>query len=225
MRTSALRRHVLKVSMAALMLATFGSAVAGEPAPDKKGNTVYPTALLPFLLHEAHESNDFSRLAVQFLLLNRAYTDAVAVGMNNTVTCTEDLAFYDPKTTDRTKLESTFLGTAQLDGLLAVCKIWPHGPIDSDFHAPLHSAVPALLLSGGDDPVTPPAYAERARRGLTHSLQVVLKDFGHGQLAAPCVDRVMEQFINRASVAGLDVTCTSKDKPMSFFTSLNGPSP
>ena len=48
MRTSALRRHVLKVSMAALMLATLGSAVAGEPAADKKGNPVYPTALLPF---------------------------------------------------------------------------------------------------------------------------------------------------------------------------------
>jgi pimeloyl-ACP methyl ester carboxylesterase len=184
-----------------------------------------PTALLPLLLHEAHESNDFSRLAAQFLLLSREYTDAVAAGMNNTVACTEDLAFYDPRTTDRSKLENTFLGTAQLDGLLAVCKIWPRGPIDPDFHASLHSAVPALLLSGSDDPVTPPAYAEQARRGLTNSLHVVLKDFGHGQLAAPCVDRVMEQFINRASVAGLDVSCTRNDKPTPFFTSLNGPPP
>ena len=166
-----------------------------------------------------------SRLAAQFLLLTRAYTDAVAVGMNNTVACTEDLAFYDPKSTDRSKLENTFLGTAQLDGLLAICKIWPRGPIDPDFHAPLHSDVPALLLSGSDDPVTPPVYAEQARRGLTNSLHVVLKDFGHGQLAAPCMDRVMEQFINRASVSGLDISCTRNDKPMPFFTSLNGPPP
>jgi pimeloyl-ACP methyl ester carboxylesterase len=184
-----------------------------------------PTALLPLLLHETHESNDFSSLAVQFLLLTRAYTDVVAVGMNNTVACTEDLAFYDPKTTDRSKLENTFLGTAQLDGLLTVCGIWPRGPIDSDFHAPLHSDVPALLLSGSDDPVTPPAYAEQARHGLTNSLHIVLQDFGHGQLAAACMDRVMEQFVNRASVAGLDVSCTRNDKPMPFFTSLNGPPP
>lgn len=184
-----------------------------------------PTALLPLLLHATHESKDFSRLAVQFLLLTREYTDVVAVGMNNTVACTEDLAFYDPTTTDRSQLENTFLGTAQLDGLLAVCKIWPRGPIDPDFHAPLHSDVPALLLSGSDDPVTPPAYADQARHGLTNSLHIVLQDFGHGQLAAPCMDRVMEQFVNRAAVAGLDVSCTRNDKPTPFFTSLNGPPP
>lgn len=183
------------------------------------------TALLPLLLHETSASQDFSRMATQFLLLTRTYTDVVAAGMNNTVTCSEDIPFYNPKSVDRSKLESTFLGVAQLDGLLTVCSIWPHGPIDPDFHAPLHSAVPALLLSGSDDPVTPPAYAEVARRGLSNSLHVVLKDFGHGQLAAPCVDRVMEQFIARASVKELDVSCTSNDKPMPFFISLNGPPP
>jgi pimeloyl-ACP methyl ester carboxylesterase len=184
-----------------------------------------PTALLPLLLHEASASKDVSRLAAQFLLLSRSYTDVVAAGMNNTVACTEDIPFYDPRSLDRAQLESTFIGAAQLDGLLTVCSIWPRGPIDTDFHAPLHSAVPALLLSGSDDPVTPPAYAEQARRGLTNSLHVVLKDFGHGQLAAPCVDRVMEQFMNRASVAGLDVSCTLNDRPTPFFISLNGPAP
>jgi pimeloyl-ACP methyl ester carboxylesterase len=184
-----------------------------------------PTALLPLLLHETIQSKDFSRLAAQFLLLSRAYTDVVAVGMNNTVTCTEDLAFYDPKSTDRARLENTFLGTVQLDGLLTVCKIWPRGPIDPDFHAPLHSNVPVLLLSGSDDPVTPPAYAEQAQRGLTNSRHIVLQDFGHGQLAAPCMDRVMEQFIERAAVSGLDAACTRNDKPMPFFITLNGPPP
>jgi pimeloyl-ACP methyl ester carboxylesterase len=184
-----------------------------------------PTALLPLLLHEARQSKDYSRLAAQFLLLSRSYSDVVAAGMNNTVACTEDLAFYTPKEDERARLENTFLGTAQLDALLAICKIWPHGPIDPDFHAPLHSDVPVLLLSGSDDPVTPPAYAAQARRGLTHSLSVVLKDFGHGQIAAPCVDRVMAEFINRASVDGLDTGCTVNDRPMPFFTSLNGPPP
>jgi pimeloyl-ACP methyl ester carboxylesterase len=184
-----------------------------------------PTALLPLLLHETSSSKDFSRMAAQFLLLTRSYSDVVAVGMNNTVACTEDIPFYDPARVDRSELEKTFLGAAQLDGLLAVCRIWPHGPIDPDFHAPLHSTVPALLLSGGDDPITPPAYAEEAQRGFPNSLHIVLKDFGHGQLAAPCMDRVMEQFINRASVAGLDVSCTRNDKPMPFFVSLNGPPP
>jgi pimeloyl-ACP methyl ester carboxylesterase len=184
-----------------------------------------PTALLPLLLHEAGQSKDFSRLAMQFLLLNKSYTDIVAVGMNNTVTCTEDIAFYDPNTVDRAKLESTFLGTAQLDALLTVCRIWPRGSIDSDFHEALYSATPALLLSGSDDPVTPPAYAAQAHRGLSNSLHLVLQDSTHGQLAAPCMDRVMQEFISRASVVGLDVSCTRDDKPIPFFVTLNGPPP
>ncbi|HVW69281.1 MAG TPA: alpha/beta hydrolase [Steroidobacteraceae bacterium] len=184
-----------------------------------------PTTLLPLLLHEADESKDFSAIAAQFLLLTRSYADVVAAGMNNTVACTEDIPFYDPKTVDRAKLANTFLGTEQIDGLLAVCRIWPRGPMDPDFHAPLHSTVPALLLSGSADPITPPQYAEEARQGLTNSLHVVLRDFGHGQLAAPCVDRVMAQFIDRASVAGLDVSCTRNARPMPFFISINGPPP
>jgi hypothetical protein len=35
----------------------------------------------------------------------------------------------------------------------------------------------------------------------------------------------MEQFINRAAVTGLDTSCTSNDKPIPFFISLNGPPP
>ena len=184
-----------------------------------------PTALLPLLLHEANQSGNFSRLAAAFLLLNKAYTDVVAAGMNNTVTCTEDIAFYDPNTVDRAALASTFLGTTQLDALLTVCKIWPRGPIDPDFHAPLRSNTPTLLLSGSDDPVTPPAYAELAHRGLSNSLHLVLQHFTHGQLAAPCMDRVMQDFISRASVVGLDVSCTRNDKPLPFFVTLNGPPP
>jgi pimeloyl-ACP methyl ester carboxylesterase len=184
-----------------------------------------PTALLPLLLHETSSSKDFSHIATQYLLLSRSYTDVIAVGMNNTVACTEDIPFYDPKRVERSVLEQTFLGATQLDALLTICKIWPHGPIDPDFHAPLHSDVPALLLSGSDDPVTPPEYGDEARRGLSNSLHVVLKDFGHGQLAAPCVDRVMEHFVDRASIAGLDVSCTRNDKPTPFFISINGPAP
>lgn len=184
-----------------------------------------PTTLLPLLLHEADESKDLSHLAAQFLLLTRSYTDIVAAGMNNTVACTEDIPFYEAAKVDRVRLGSTFLGTRQIDALLAVCRVWPRGPMDPDFHSPLHSAVPTLLLSGSDDPVTPPEYAETARRGLTNSLHVVLQDFGHGQLGAPCVNRVVAQFIDRASVAGLDVSCTRDAKPLPFFITLNGPAP
>ena len=86
--------------------------------------------------------------------------------------------------------------------------------------------VPALLLSGSDDPVTPPRYAARGGALASRTaLTLVLAGFGHGQLTAPCMDRVLAQFVARASVAGLDASCTRRAVPLPFFTSVNGPPP
>jgi len=187
--------------------------------------TAEQAALLPLMLHSASESVNFTPLASQFLLVNRSYGDVLAYGMHNSVVCSEDVPFWDLPKVSRTELEETYLGTAQLDGLRSICSAWPHGPIDPDFHAPLHTDIPVLLLSGSDDPVTPPGDAEEARRTFTHSVHVVLKGFGHGQLAAPCVDRVMANFMSRGAIEGLDVSCVQNDRPMPFFVTLGGPSP
>ena len=182
-------------------------------------------ALLPLDLHEASASSNFAPLAGQFLLIDRVYGDAIAEGMNDTVVCSEDVPFYHVSSEERAALAKTFLGTSQLDGLEAICGVWPRGPMDPDFHQPLHSAVPALLLSGGNDPITPPRYAAEAARGFTHSLSLVVPEFGHGQLTDPCMAGVMAQFVRRASVSGLDTACTHHLSPMPFFLTRNGPTP
>ena len=181
-------------------------------------------ALLPLDLHEAAAGN-FAPLAGQFLLIDRLYADAIAEGMNDTVVCSEDVPFYHVSAEQRAELARTFLGTSQLDGLEAICRIWPRGPVDTDFHEPLHSDVPALLLSGSDDPITPPRYAAQASRGFTRHLNLVIRGFGHGQLTDPCMAQLMAQFVRRASVSGLDTACTRHLVPMPFFLTRNGPAP
>ncbi len=182
-------------------------------------------ALLPLLLDAAAAHHDYAPLAAQFLLAERAYGETVATGMHNSVVCAEDVPFWDARTIDRARLAGTFLGTTQIDGLASMCRIWPRGPVDADFHAPLHSDVPALLLSGSDDPATPPALAREAAQAFTHAVSIVLAGFGHGQLTAPCMDRVLAQFLARASADGLDLSCTQRARPLPFFTTLNGPPP
>ncbi len=169
-------------------------------------------ALLPLDLHEAVASNNFAPLAGQFLLIDRVYGDAIAEGMNDTVVCSEDVPFYHVGPEERAALAKTFLGTSQLDGLEAICGVWPRGPMDADFHQPLHSEVPALLLSGGNDPITPPRYAAAAARGFSHSLSLVVPEFGHGQLTDPCMAAVMAQFVQprhglRASIRPARAIC------------------
>jgi pimeloyl-ACP methyl ester carboxylesterase len=182
-------------------------------------------ALLPLLLEEAQAHGNFAPLAAQFLIVDKSYADAIADGMQNTVVCTEDVPFFARERIDRARLAQTFLGTFQLDGLESVCALWPRGPMDADFHAPLHSDTPVLILSGEDDPVTPPADARAVARGLTHHLIVELEGTGHGQLTEPCIDRLMAQFLERAATSGLDVACARRARPFPFFTSFAGPPP
>jgi pimeloyl-ACP methyl ester carboxylesterase len=181
-------------------------------------------ALLPLLLHAAAQQ-DYAPLAAQYLMVERSYAQTIATGMHNSVVCAEDVPLFASRPIDRQRLAATYLGSRQLDGLEAVCRLWPRGPVDEDLHAPLRSEVPALLLSGSADPATPPAYAHAAARGFTRHLDVVLEGFGHGQLTAPCVDRIMAQFLAQASVEALDVSCVRAARPLAFFTSLNGPPP
>lgn len=182
-------------------------------------------ALLPLLLHEGAVRHNLAPLAAQADMLTTHYADAVSYGMHNAVVCTEDAPLLRPATIDRGALARTYLGTLQLDGLIEICKIWPRGFIDDDFHAPLESAVPTLLLSGTADPVTPPSYAERVRSGLKQSLHVALEGQGHGQLGTGCVPRLLADFLERGATRDLDVGCTRAITPAPFFVSFSGPPP
>ena len=131
----------------------------------------------------------------------------------------------DDKKVDRARLAATYLGTEQLDALRAICATWPRGTLDADLRAPLRSEVPVLLLSGSDDPVTPPTNAETARRGLVHSRHLVLAGQGHGQVGASCMDRVFADFVRSPDPTRLDARCLQRVRPVPFFTSLAGPPP
>lgn len=182
-------------------------------------------ALLPLALSEAHMDRNFVPLAGSYLLLTDMLAGQMAYGMHHSVVCTEDAPWFDAAGVDRAALAATYIGTLQLDGLAALCRDWPRGVIDADLHAPLASDVPALLLSGSADPVTPARDGARAAAGLRHALHIVVEGMGHGQIGAPCVDRLVAEFLRAGTTAKLDRSCVLRVRPMPFFTSPAGPAP
>ena len=126
---------------------------------------------------------------------------------------------------DRAALGATHMGAEQVEQLIEACREWPRGLVDADLHAPFNSKAAALLLSGADDPVTPPKYATLAQKAFADSKHVIVAGHGHGQLGAPCVDRIIASFVAAGTAKDLDTTCTEKLKPMPFFTTLAGPHP
>ncbi len=181
-------------------------------------------ALLPALIHRG-AAGDLRPLAAQSLLVGRALGEQLASGMQNTVVCSEDEPFFALSAQARARLEDTFLGLEQLDALTEICRIWPRGPVDADLRAPLESDVPTLLLSGEADPVTPPAAAESAARGLARHRLLVLAGEGHGQAGTGCVPRIMAEFLAKPDPGALDVACLAGHRPAPFFLGPTGPAP
>jgi pimeloyl-ACP methyl ester carboxylesterase len=185
------------------------------------------SALLPLVLDEAQAHTNFTPLASLLLQVTHSLDNLIAVGMHNSVVCAEDVPAYGIGPQDRAKLAQTYMGTAPLEAYEAICTLWPRGPVDADFHQPLSSDRPVLLLSGSNDPVTPPAYAAQAAGGLTNSLQVVVNGMSHGQITAPCAARLLTRFVETASTRGLDeeLACLHETVPIAFATSFTGPPP
>ena len=181
-------------------------------------------SLLPALIHQASNSK-LRPLASQSIMNARQVGDQLASGMQYSVICSEDEAFFAAAKVDRAALAKTYQGTDQIDSLHEICKLWPRGPVDADLHAPLHSDVPTLLLSGEADPVTPPADAERAAMGLAHHRHLILQGEGHGQLASGCVPRLMADFLDNPAPEQLDASCLERHTPEPFFLSMTGPAP
>jgi pimeloyl-ACP methyl ester carboxylesterase len=181
-------------------------------------------SLLPALIHRATEGA-LAPLAAQTVMTARQVSDQLASGMQNSVICSEDVPFFTATDIDRAAISRTYQGTDQLDTLLEICKLWPRGPVDADLHSPLQSDIPTLLLSGEADPVTPPADAERAARGLARHRHLILSGEGHGQVATGCVPKLMAEFLDAAAPARLDATCLERHSPAPFFVSMTGPAP
>jgi pimeloyl-ACP methyl ester carboxylesterase len=181
-------------------------------------------SLLPLLVHEAATLGNYGPLAAQAEMFGEELESMIAMGMHHSVVCAEDAPRF-AGAVDRRALEATAIGPQMVDGMEAICAVWPRGPVDADFAQPLDSAVPALLLSGEFDPATPAAYGEMATTGFRNGRHVVVPGQGHGVMRLPCVQRLLRQFIDAGSAAGLDDACVAKIQPAPFFLSFSGSAP
>ena len=181
-------------------------------------------ALLPLFIHEAGLGN-YRPLASQFMLTAISMTDMLAIGMHNAVMCTEDVPFLDPTAIDEEAIAASYMGSFQLETLEAMCSVWPSGPIDEQFKAPLDSDIPFLLLSGDADPITPPRYAELAAVDLGNATHLVGRHQGHGQITVGCTGRIVADFVASADPQGLDTECMERSFVTPFFLDFSGPAP
>lgn len=167
---------------------------------------------LPHMLMGA-VNGDFSYLLAFAEGLNSG--GEIYLGMMLSVMCQEDI----PKTVTDNNEERTLSYLTNIDFKLRrkMCTKWPVSQIpEIPNYAP--NTVPALLLSGEFDPITPPSLAVEASKILVKSRRVTVPNSGHIVSGIPCVSDMIIEFIKTLDHAALDVSCLETVKPTPFVT-------
>lgn len=175
------------------------------------------SALLPLQLNEAANGR-YDALMALSQMLNTQLSDSIAMGMQLSVICAEDGGELKPNPAD----EGSLLGNNFANILSAQCAIWPRGTRPANFRAPLKTAVPALLLSGEFDPVTPPRYGDEVAKSLPNGRHLVLRGQGHNVIGVGCTPRLMARFIDAADAKPLDAACLQRLPYTPPFTGFYG---
>lgn len=175
------------------------------------------TSLLPVVIDEAARGQ-YGPLMALSELAEESIGGQMARGMQLSVVCAEDADRYRPDPADA----DTVLGADLSRMFFSACAVWPKGRRPADFNRPLESKVPALLMSGELDPVTPPEYGERVLKGLPNARHVVLRGQAHNVFHVGCMPKLLSQFIESADAKALDAECLKSVDFVPPFTSFNG---
>jgi len=177
-------------------------------------------ALLPLSI-DAAAHGDVGPLLGQAKILSGDLAELMGSGMQYSVICSEDADLLTPRPQDA----NTILGTHMIDALKAVCSVWPKGTRPADFHQPLKTDKPMLLLAGQYDPVTPPRYADEVAKGLPNARVLVLKGQGHSVMSAGCTPDLVKHFVEKLDPKTLDASCLDRLQPTPIFIDFNGATP
>lgn len=210
-------------------------ALTGVPAPLRltrdvllgmvRGPLYVPAlaAALPAAIDAAAHGR-YEALAGIAALLSSHKGTQLAMGMHFSVVCAEDAPLL-ARAQDRPGAD---FGADFARLYARVCADWPRGDVPAAFYKIPRSASPALLLSGGLDPATPPRHGARVAAALGPAAQhVVVPNAGHGVLGIGCMRDVVFRFIDAdrdRDATAVDADCVKKiPRPPAFQPITSAP--
>jgi len=199
----------LNVQPARLALTDF---LTGERYPSKlNGNAfiglifslLYETEVIPLLpqiiTETYHGEYDKVKIVRSSLLLQGELNSQ---GMMLSVQCHDEAPFgskeaYLKALEEHPEIAGMF-GGANLGGMLYdLCAEWDAGEAGPVENQPVVSDLPALVLAGELDPITPPAWGEKAAGALPNSFFYLFPGVGHGaSTSGDCPVEILAQFLD-----------------------------
>jgi len=175
-------------------------------------------SLLPWVVHSARRG-DFSPFAALSLETAAWSTETMSLGLTLSVLCSEDVRRIRDGEAERA-VRGTFLGDFEIATWRRMCEAWPRGPRPVADDRPVR--VPALILSGDLDPVTPPRWGEAMKKHFPDALHVVVPGAAHNTSMSGCVPDLIARFLDRGKI---DASCVRKIRRPPFVIDPSGTAP
>lgn len=167
-------------------------------------------------------------LSLVFAEMSGAPAHPLATGANLAVECRDELPFNDQAAALHAH-RSLGLPDALLAEEIALlrhrwvqCALFPTGAAALTQTLPVSSRVPALILQGGLDAITPPSWSALAQRSLPHAVRLEFPGAGHevirqgGRQAASCPARLARDFLADPARPP-DAACIDDTRPAWMF--------
>jgi pimeloyl-ACP methyl ester carboxylesterase len=149
---------------------------------------------MPAAMERAIQGDIGPLLAMSLGMSSRRETQ-LAMGMHFSVVCAEDMPRMEAARAS--EKPGADLGSSIAELYTRVCADWPRGEVPAAFYGVPALPAPALVLSGGADPVTPPRHGARIAQALGPTARhVVVAQAGHGVMSLPCMRDVLFRFID-----------------------------
>ena len=174
------------------------------------------TSLIPYAIHTIATHDDWSTIVGW---LGNSPFDGIPIGLYLSIMCAEDVPKIDFSTVPQ--MDVGVLSTTQLQEM---CSIWDVEPAITKTTA-WTSDIPTVLLSGSNDPVTPPEYGDLALSQLRNATHVVVSGTAHNTIYHPCVYEMVTNFYQDLNPQALDTKCASELHRPPFVLSATGTAP
>lgn len=166
---------------------------------------------------------DFAPLLAQYARTASWSTDDMAMAATMSILCSEDVPSVTAASIATASTGSLF-GPVYADTWRARCAAWPAGQRLDDARDAVSQA-PALILSGGHDPVTPPRAGELMTRHFARHRHIIVDNASHNTSFSGCVPSLIAQFIDDGHGDALDGSCATRVAWPPFTIATSGSRP
>lgn len=180
--------------------------------------------LLPFAISAAVAGNFTPLVSLSADTASWA-GDTMYMGATLSILCAEEIAQMGEGGSQQFDVDSqtAFIRDSYYQFWRVACDSWPSKALPEGYFELTRSPVRTLVLSGFNDPVTPPSLGDVVASGLSNSLHVISPMGSHITSPHSCIPEVITDFLEGRALEDLDISCVEGMSALPFALGPNGP--